>query len=111
MYEIDKVVVVSTAHVPHDSGKAINRDADGFGSGNGFPDATFRGEYGWIVVLPEDDSTSEVSLRANGQEWLIPIVAFARTVGAGYVRFDSDGEVIELLPVFEELDAPAEVAA
>ena len=108
MHETGKVVVISTAHVPAEAESVMNRDADGVTVD--FPFTVFRGLYGWVLVL--DELIDEQVLRESRHAaWLIPVVAFARSLGVTYVRFDGDGDVIESLPVFEELDAPAAAAA
>ncbi|MPS81697.1 MAG: hypothetical protein E2591_26845 [Achromobacter sp.] len=81
-------VVISTAHVP-DKDEARNYLA---AKGDAI-------EYGWLWKVPP--LLVEIRDCLEVPDWLQPVLAFADAEGIDRIEFDSDGELIEGLPIYE----------
>lgn len=90
-YEIDKTLVLSTAHVSPETaellngGSVISNDAITLLSG------PLRDEYGWNVWVETEDAPDDLK----------HVLAFAVELDCRYVRLDCDGPEINFLPTWE----------
>jgi hypothetical protein len=84
---VEPVLCVSTAHIPKEMADQLDNDEHlpGFTT-------VFRGEYGWVLHISEDDEGVPESLRA--------ITETAKRLGAPYLRFDADASQLEGLPTY-----------
>ncbi|WP_025139637.1 hypothetical protein [Achromobacter sp. DH1f] len=81
-------IVLSSAHVP-------DREAPA-------PYLASAGEpirYGWLWKVPE--RLPEVRQHLQLPEWMVPILAFADSVGAHRIEFDADGELVIGLAMYD----------
>ena len=83
-FEVSKVFVLSTSHVPED--KQHELDA------NGSPTI-----YGWFISTCAIENMAE----DNYFSWVNPILHFVHQEKAQYVMFDSDGPVYSELMCYE----------
>lgn len=80
-HDIDKMLTLSTSHVPQGELPTVAREA--------FAD----NEYGWLLLVG--------GLQVPGAPALARLVALARTLDCTWLRLDRDGQVREDLPVWE----------
>lgn len=88
--EIQKVLVLSTAHVSYETSRKLDAGEVSL--------PVARWEYGWFVWV--DEAAGDDSLQ-NVPADLEATLAFAKHLGCEWVRFDADGHEIEELPRFE----------
>ena len=89
--QIDKMLVLSTAHIKKETGDAL--DADG---GMCWLTSLSWQCYGWILWVEDQPMPEEV-----GYPDLAAIFALARERGCSWVRLDCDGLKADALEVFE----------
>lgn len=94
---IEKMLVISTCHVP-----------DRLGLQKPQPDdlniSTFRCEthgFGWIVFLGDIEDFPEYTDLDPGDRWLEPIIRLAVEHGATVINFDCDANKEDSLPAYD----------
>lgn len=83
---ITKVLEISTAHIKEDTAKWLSQEDCLLVSYE-------KGEYGWIVLVPEEGETIPQDLQQ--------IFEVARSNGCNWVMLDRDAFTIENLPVYD----------
>jgi hypothetical protein len=102
--EIDRVLVLSTSHIPKELGVAGSGVVPG---GARMDDlAQMTGEYGWQIWAGNEDLVPSIGNGPDDEdaaalEVLQNVLTFARRRGCRYVRFDADADEIAALPTFE----------
>lgn len=100
-YEIQKVLVLSTGHIPMKDMEALYEDADKV---IGIPTLIvdpFR--YGFYIYVNLDENEPKVEDEANWpySEALKKLIKLARSLDCNYLKFDQDGEIYEDLEEFD----------
>lgn len=83
----DTIPCISTAHMPHTNALKRVRERG----------AAIVAEYeqgGYVYTV-------HAALTQPGFDWLVTIADWARTKGFAWVRFDSDGDVVDGLPAYD----------
>lgn len=88
--EIEKVLVLSTDHLPGDMPDYGMRSVDH--------------DYGAIVFVPpliEQGAAAFLPVEEGLPSWIAPVLALAREHGCLYINFDQDADVWTSLPTYE----------
>lgn len=89
-YKVDKVLVISTSHMPHSAALPADLHAGEYGEGY------------WVYAYEEDPSGwASREIEPHVWWWLGPICIYARDVlGCDWIRFDSDGGRLFNFPTY-----------
>ena len=93
MAEIEKTVVLSTAHVKEETKEWLSQEEEAL------PLVVVPRKYGWFIHVPQEEAEEEY-------EGLIPkdllsCILFARKYHCQWILLDSDGPVEEDIPSYE----------
>jgi hypothetical protein len=91
MRNIEKVLTLSSAHIPMEPARTV-----GLGLGERGPRVQEH-EYGWIVFLGD----AETDITRPQPEWLLPIVKLAHEHDCAFINFDRDGDDVDGLPTYD----------
>lgn len=94
--EIDRVLVLSTAHLPESVATGIEPRMDRV--------ASMTGEYGWLVYVGNEafePEYLELNDLLEAKEVLLKLCEFARKQKCDYLLFDRDGDTVGEFPTFE----------
>jgi hypothetical protein len=100
--EIDKTLVLSTAHVTPETAAILNEGIESQGpmiSGH----VADWSDYGWVMWCGGE---TDPKIETEDNEGLLPAdvhgaLMFARKHGCQYVRFDCDADTVDDLPTWE----------
>lgn len=97
--EISKVLELSTAHVSEKTAKMLDEEAETFSPE--FPLVIYsKGEFGWYVVVPEDEEDREQAKELLPED-LVVVMNFAIEQDCKWIFFDRDVEPSIELPCYE----------
>ena len=95
--EVERVLVLSTAHVP-----AELREADSLDPTDGASMPRWSShDYGFIVFLPDAESCGDPEWREDVTPWVLPVVDLAVRMGCCRIDFDCAAGVILSLQQYE----------
>lgn len=89
---LDKVLVLSTAHLRESSFNWVDRDMDDqFGHLAGL-----KWQYGWMIY-----TTNVIDADESWPAEFVHILKVAHCMGVDWVRFDCDAQCCDAFPIFE----------
>ena len=96
--QIEKMVVISTAHIDEETAKMLNEGAEDYPP---FCDLewspAFARDHGWLFHV----ASVERVVETNPPQCLRNVFAFARALGCEWVMLDCDGDRVDGLPSWE----------
>ena len=104
-FEIEKNLVISTAHIPEEDFLKAEKQAQNDRSKvfNGYPELMVENHtYGVIVILGSSDKRSDMiqALRKDFSEAFCNVLSLASSMELDNVKFDADGPEYDCLPTF-----------
>ena len=101
-YEIYKTLVLSTAHITEEDSELLEEIGDHHYSmvaeNIDFPAVTI-GEFGWRVLIPDEDYLIPPTSKLSAAFW--GLVDEARKEGCRWLELDRDADAVQHLEVFE----------
>jgi hypothetical protein len=89
-YEIDKVLVASTAHITKECSEFLSKGIVG--------NIVIDWDYGWFIWVDTEDMYSDAMIAFPA---LINLMETATAKGCSWLRLDCDGPIYENLPTYE----------
>lgn len=89
--EISKMLTISTAHITKVTAELLD---DGVRDLIVYP----KGEYGWLIVVPESDVIDSLHIVMSD---LMRLLTFAKDLGCEWLCLDCDREVLDYLHTYE----------
>lgn len=90
--EISKMIALSTAHIKESTIDWISQQEIFC-----LP-AYQKDDYGWFIFISNKELSDEIE---NIPKDLCDVISFAKDEGCDWLCLDCDGEIIEVLPVYE----------
>lgn len=100
--EIQQVLTVSTGHLTPAERESLD---NGVSPGESRILVSMRGEYGWLVWVPETDPKEEdpeESALSGLSDGFRGVVERARAIGAHYIRFDADARYLSNVTSYDD---------
>lgn len=97
--QIDKMVDMSTNHIPRKTSIALGEDANALQSAELWHQLSYTGwhDYGWIIFCSVD---AAAAIHQEHPE-LSALIELCVKQGVAYLKLDSDAPSVEGLPVFD----------